>query len=414
MSKSSLLLATALAAGLGQSAAAHETVLRGRLVFADHREPVLRILDLDTGEVTHRFDVPKPNPTLHAVDGGRYVGVVTGDEAGSVRLLDAGIHRESHGDHFDVEKREPRLVDLVLTGDRPAHLISGQGRLAVFYDGHRPWERPSKAQAVLVDVASLDGTPKIATWTSPAPQHGLAVPLGGERWLLTAPNPAYAKGDDKTASSRPNTIERVDGGAAWTVRASFSCPALHGHGEQGAIHALGCADGVLVVKTDGKPEGEARRLAYPDGRVTSTIASSGKGVMVGNYAKSGPATAFLRIDPAAERLGAADIHEIADGQQACQFAMAPDGASLVHLSPDGKLRLYEVVPQWRQVAVFDAVAPFDCAFGAPTPTPRLAIQGNSAFVSDPTQGRIREFYLATRQQGLDYPVGGMPAKIAAD
>ena len=38
--------------------------------------------------------------------------------------------------------------------------------------------------------------------------------------------------------------------------------------------------------------------------------------------------------------------------------------------------------------------------------------GGSAFVSDPTNGRIREYHLDTLMQGLDMPVGGLPANLA--
>lgn len=121
------------------SAEAHDhAVLRGRLVFADHDKPVLRILDLDSGETTHSFAVPLPNAGLATAADGRHVVVKTGDEAGTIRILDSGLVRESHGDHDDVEKLTPRLLDHVLTGDKPAHVVSEQGQIALFYDGDRP------------------------------------------------------------------------------------------------------------------------------------------------------------------------------------------------------------------------------------------------------------------------------------
>ena len=148
-----------LAGGLLASAAlAHDHApLRGRLVFADHEKPVVRILDLDSGEVTHSFDVPKANPGFAGVSGGRYVVVKTGDEAGTLRILDTGLIAESHGDHVDLDKATPRFLDFVTKGDRPAHVISGQGQLALFYDGLRPWEGKSEPKAVLIAIDSLPG-----------------------------------------------------------------------------------------------------------------------------------------------------------------------------------------------------------------------------------------------------------------
>ena len=408
-----LLGATALVAALAAPTSAHETVLRGRLVFGDHATAKLRVLDLDTGKVTHSFDVPRPDPSLDTSADGRFVVVKVGDETGTVRFFDSGLLREPHGDHVDIDKAEPGFVDLALTGDKPAHVLSGHGWISVFFDGQRPWVRPSEARADLIPVASLEsGKPERLSWKSPAPQHGVAVPLGDDRWFLSAPNPAYAKGDDRSVSSRPDSFDLVDAGDGWKVLHSYACPLMHGHAALGKVHAFGCADGLALLKADGTGAWTSERLAYPDERVSSAIAASGE-IMVGNYGKSGsPFSAFLRIDPSASSARPDDVFEIPDGQQVCQFALADDGRTLVHLAGDGKLRLYEVAPAWKEVARFDAVAPFDCAFGAPTPTPRLALSGTSAFVTDPTGGKIHEFYLATRQQGLSYNVGGAPSTVA--
>ena len=114
--------AATLTSGLAWS---HDhTVLRGRLVFTDHEKAVARILDLDSGEVTHTFDLPKPNAGFVAVEDGRYIVIKTGDDQGTIRILDSGIVKESHGDHDDVEKLTPRLLDLTVTGDKPAHVVS--------------------------------------------------------------------------------------------------------------------------------------------------------------------------------------------------------------------------------------------------------------------------------------------------
>lgn len=408
-----LLAATALFGGLAAPVSAHETVLRGRLVFGDHEASTLRILDLDTGKVTHSFDVPQPNPSLDMTADGRFVVVRVGDEAGTVKFFDSGLLREPHGDHVDIDKADPGFVDLKLTGDKPAHVLSGHGWISVFFDGQRPWVRPSEARADLIPVAGLEsGKPERLSWKSPAPQHGVAVPLGDDRWFLSTPNPAYAKGDDTSASSRPNSFDLVDARDAWKPIGSYTCPLMHGHAELDGVHAFGCADGLAILQADGAGSWNAERFAYPDERVSSAITASGE-IMVGNYGKSGsPFTAFLRIDPSASSAKPGDVFDIPDGQQACQFALAGDGRTLVHLAGDGKLRLYEVTPTWKEVARFDAVAPFDCAFGAPTPTPRLALSGTSAYISDPIAGTIHEFYLATRKQGLDYSVGGAPSTMA--
>lgn len=422
---------------LASAALAHDHApLRGRLVFADHEKPVIRILDLDSGEVTHSFDVPKPNPGFAGVSGGRYVVVKTGDEAGTLRILDTGLIAESHGDHVDLDKAEPELLDFMTKGERPAHVISGQGQLALFYDGRRPWEGKSEPKVVMLAIDSL-GKPKPEPiiWPSPAPQHGIAVPLGARQWLISVPNPAYAKGDDRSASPRPNGFEILaqdkpsQKAGGWKQIASFndparanaSCRLYHGYAPaRGGRHVFGCAEGegggLLVLAKAGKGAAagwSARKLAYPDERRVSTLRSrEGGRHLVGNYGLKAPYDALLRIDPDARALSAEDVLAVPGGQAACQFELSGNGSRLANLTPDGKLRIYALAPAWKELAAFDAVPAFDCAYGAKTPTPSLAVIGGSAFVSDPAGGRIREYHLDTLKQGLDMPVGGMPANLA--
>ena len=414
---------------LAGAALAHDhAVSRGRLVFADHEQPKVSVLDLDSGEVTHSFDVPRPNPALATTEDGRYTIIKTGDDAGTVRFLDTGLTYESHGDHTDVEKGEVRLLDYILIGDKPAHVVSENGWIAVFFDGHRPWERASEPRAVFVKLDTLaKANPTTRIWKSPAPQHGIAFALGKDEWLVSTHNEPYAQGDQK-ASSRSNGFRIVKGGD-WRVVAAFddlsdpqkSCKEFHGHASLNDVHVFGCAQGpegdakgggVLVLDgADG--QWKARRVAYPDNRRVSTIkARDGGQYLIANYGNKGPYDALIRIDPKAAELTAADVFPVPDGQAVCQFEVASNGKRVANLTADGKLRIYDSVPEWKQIAQFDAVPAFDCAYGAKTPTPSLAVVGENAFVSDPVNRRIREYSLGSLQQGLDLPVEGMPANLA--
>jgi hypothetical protein len=407
------------------AATAHETSKRGRLVFADHEQPVLRVLDLDTGEATHQFDLPRPNPAIYGTKGGRYVVINTGDDAGTFRFLDTGLLFESHGDHLHLSKSDVALLDLRVKGDRPAHVVSGHGELALFYDGQRPWERKSEPGAALLTLESLGGkAPAVDVWPSPGPQHGIAVPLGRDQWLMSKPNAIYPKGEDRSASSRPDGFEILQRGKDWKRLVSFnetdkedaSCRLFHGHGSTANTQVFACAEGpgggFLVVSPSAQGAWSARKLAYPDGRRTSSIVSRDDArAMVGNYGLRSPYDALIRINPAAAALKPGDVFPVPEAQPACRFELAAGGARLANLTPDGKLRVHQVWPDWKEIAVFDAVAPFDCQFGARTAASYLTVIGNSAFVSDPMNGRIREYQLDSLKQGLDMPVGGKPSRL---
>jgi hypothetical protein len=405
------------------SAQDHE-VLRGRLVFSDHEKAVVRVLDLDSGKVTHTFPVPKARPSLAASHDGRYVVIPIGDDKGTVRVLDTGLVLEAHGDHQDVEKGAVRLLKTTVTGERPAHVLSGHGWTSVFFDGPRPADRLSGARAVLLDHKRLARNGNIVlTWNSISPQHGMAVPLGQNLWVMTNPNGAYAK-QEPNASSLPTGVQIVDASRRWERIAAFDniCPEMHGHGARGGSHVFGCKErsaddprsgSLLVLGTDARGQWTSRALVYPDDRRVSTLKSGGDGgVVVGNYGRGRRYDALIKIDATSSGLVSADVFAVPDNQAACQFEVTSDGRRVVNLLADGSLRLYDMSPAWKEVARFEAVPAFDCAFGAATPRPALGIGGDTVFVSDPVTRRIREFRVDGMKLKRDLRVDGKPEKLA--
>lgn len=402
---------------------AHDNSL-GRLIFTDREQPMLGVLDLDSGQVTHRFELPAAGARLEAGDDGRYVFVVLKD---TVRVLDTGISFESHGDHRDVFKGAVRMLELSLDGERPAHVTSGGGWSSVFFDGPRPQERIGDAKAALLDMASLKtGAPMVRDWRSEGPQHGLAVPLGDGQWAMTVPNPDYVSGKPG-ASSLPMGIEVLEAGDGWRrllaldgQDGSASCREIHGHAALGQRHFFGCAvspgsaSGALLVLE--RPEGggwQASGLSYPDRRRVSTLKAAKSGaVIVASLALDGRADALLRIAADADTIATADILPVPDAQAVCQFEVSADGQRAANLLADGTLRILQLFPQWREVARLDLLPPFDCSFNAPAPRPMLAVQGSTAFVSDPPGGRVLRVDLAGARQLLEMKTGGVPGSIS--
>lgn len=406
-----------------------DPVSRGRLVFAYSDRPSIGVLDLDSGEVTHRFEMPAVNPRLILSDEGRYVFIVTGDPHGTVRILDTGLIYESHGDHVDFDKGEVKLLQFAITGARPSHITSANGWVTVFYDGRRgETSTPSpavSAKAVAIEIASLvHQRPMTIKLDTPGPQHGLAVALGQRNFLITSPNPAYARFEEN-AGSLPLGVSVLGGDgkrriAAFdgSVKNQPSCPQLHGHAGLGKAHVFGCAaapdasgGGVLVLRRQGS-KWTATSRAYPDARRVSTLrADRNARYAIGNYGEVGKYDALIRIDArSAGALERSDVYQIPGDQPVCQFAAS--GERAVNLTPDGRLRVYRVMPDWTEIASFDAINAFDCAFDAKEARPALGILGARAFISDPAGKRIREFDLKTLKQSLDLPLDGAPGNLA--
>jgi hypothetical protein len=423
-----LLLAYCIVCMITTQSFAHDhAVLRGRLVFAYADRPAIGILDLDSGDVTHRFDVPNPNPRMVLGSEGRYVYILTGDPQGTVRILDAGLRFDSHGDHVDVEKGPVKLLDFAVSGTRPSHVNSATGWTVVFFDGRRGEQaEPSStmaARATAIDVTSLGrGKPRAFELQTSEPQHGLAVPLGDRLFAVSAPNPAYARFEANAGSlpigivlrraDKAQPIAAFDGSA----KRNPSCPQIHGHAAVGRTHVFGCGGeteaGVLVLQRAGRSWKGVKR-AYPDNRRTSTLrAHEAAQFAIGNYGTSGNYRGLIRIALQSNApLRKEDVFPIPGDQTVCEFAVHRE--RVVNLTSDGKLRIYRYAPEWSEQASFDAVAPFDCAFDAREAKPSLAILGDRAFISDPRERRIREFDLKSLKQGLDLPVDGAPGNLAA-
>lgn len=422
MSKPIRLLGSVAAIALLTGVSAAHEVPKGRLFFTDNDAPVLRVLDLDEGRVTHELAMPKASARLVSLSGGEYLAASLGDEAGTVLFVDTGLVFEEHGDHHDVEKSEPKLLQLKLAGTKPGHVVEGHGRVAVFYDGSR--EPRVDAVVELVELAGLEEAKTAAArWRSPGPQHGIAVPFRNGRLLVTTPNPPYVAGE-KDASSLPIGFRLLD--AQGAVLAELDrpddpdrrCRGYHGHAAKGELHLFGCfmkaegewlSDGGLLLVADTESGATSRKIPYPDDRRASTLAFGGGRWFVANYGKPGDYRAFLRVDPEGPAPGPADVMPVAGGQIVCQFALAGD--RLVNLTPDGTLRLYEV-ESWREVATRPVVGAFDCAWNAAM-RPELAIAGDRIYVSDPAQGAIHEVSANDLAALRRFEVGGRPTRMAA-
>ena len=239
-------------------------------------------------------------------------------------------------------------------------------------------------------AAADTGPPPAATVEDPAPD---SIPAAAEGGVGASPTPADGQA---ATTTRPFEFETPAGQAAPPAACAFPELATVGPFR---LYAAGAYSG--------------RKLGYPDERRVSALKARDSGRhLVGNYGLRAPYDALLRIDPEAKALKIEDVLAVPGGQAACQFELSGNGNRLANLTPDGKLRIYEIAPTWKELAAFEAVPAFDCAYGAKTPTPNLAVIGGNAFVSDPTNGRIREYHLDTLKQGLDMPVGGMPANLA--
>lgn len=231
---------------------------QSRLVLSDVDSGAARVLDLITGEVT---DVGRTSGVEESAGDGRFAYLATG---GEVRIVDSGAWMVDHGDHVHYYRAAVREVGAIpgpgLTG---AH--SDTAVVAVsFGDG----------RAELLDRAELDAGRIAETGTieDVAPDAAV-VPYDGH--LLV---PVEQPGQVQVRSRDGRPVTAVD----------QPCPSPAGASVTRRGVVFGCADGALLVTSDGgafrgakipypRPVSDAERAREFDHRPGSDVLAAKAG-----------------------------------------------------------------------------------------------------------------------------------------
>jgi hypothetical protein len=281
------IFAACLAAGFSGSAAAAEkkasgTVAAHRLLVADEAEPLVRVVDMESGKVLLTAKVQSPARLWRGASD-RYVFAVQ-NKAGKVAILDSGIRRSDHGDHGDIHLTAPSLLRAALEGERPVHLNRDASRVVAFFDGTGSATVVEESKLVAGDLSRKQ------TITSERPHHGVAKPVNR---TLTAMSVAAADSKDLPIAI---ALRDANGGTSNQI----PCPQLHGEGATGAFVAFGCNNGVAVYRST-EQQVEARHIPYPAtlpaGRMVRNIqGAKGFRLMVADFGADG----MVVFDPAAK------------------------------------------------------------------------------------------------------------------
>lgn len=380
----SLLLATALTVP-----AMADDVTAWRLFVSDHAQGKVTALDAVSGDVLGSFALKSP-ASLVASESGEAVFAVQG-AGNQVSAIRSGIAVDDHGDHGDIEVSEPALVEAVISGEKPAHFVEHDGKVALFFDGSgkvdlfspHEWADEGKVTATQLD--------------SGTPHHGLAVPWGD----FTLVSTANAE-DEKKPRIGLNVIDA----AGNLVGETHACPDLHGEAASGNLLIVGCGDGVLIVSGSGEPQ--VTKLDYaglPEGKTTTLIGGKGMQYFLGNYG----ADKVVIIDPAEAApyrlvdLPTRRVHFVAD-------SVRPKFAYI--FTEDGFLRQLDVV-NGELVQSVKVTEPYSMDGEWSLPRPRIAVAGDKVAVTDPLKGVVHMVDVADFALAGEIAVDGAPYNIVA-
>jgi hypothetical protein len=381
--------ALALSAALGAPTVAEEEHTVWRLFVADHAEPRVTVLDLETAAEVASFELAAP-ASLYVTASKQAVYAVQGS-ANRVSAIRSGIAVDDHGDHGDIEVTAPSLVEAVVEGERPVHFIEHDGHITIFFDG----EGVAK---VAGEQDWLKGDLETADYAAAAPHHGVAVKVG-ETLLISEPHPE----DPGKLPVGINVLDR-DGNRIGDLH---SCPDLHGEASSGHTLAIACATGLLLVE-EGTAGPTITHLPYaglPEGKSTTLLGGVGLKYWLGNYG----ADKVVLIDPE----DAAAFRLVDLPSRRVHFAVDPVNVKYAYIfTEDGALQRLNVLSG----AITDTLAltePYSMDGEWSLPRPRIAVAGHEIAVTDPLGGVVHIVDAESFELEREIAVAGRPYNIVA-
>ena len=394
-------LMAAVAAGFALAASGaladdHETKEAWRLFVADHTQPVVRAIDLDSGKELGRYDL-KGYAALTASASGRTVFAVQG-EADVIHVIGTGIDFSDHGEHRDLKISDPALLPVTFHGARPAHVVPHGDEAVLFYD------RGGKAE-IVKEGALLDGKADIRTIDTTAPHHGMAVTMG-RFVLVSVPD---MKTEVKPDALPPRIGLRVLDENGRQVGDVATCTDLHGEATSARLVAFGCKEGVLIARPGGIDGPTIEMLPYsdslPEGHTGTLLGGKAMQFFLGNYGED----KVVLIDPDDK-----EPYRLVDlPTRRVDFTLDPaDPGQAYILTEDGDLHVLDVV-RGEIIRKGKVTEPYSKDGHWRDPRPRLAVADGKIVITDPRHALVRLVDPATVTETGTIPVEGQPFAIVA-
>ncbi len=318
---------------------------------------------------------------------GRHVFVRTGD---AFKALDTGAYAQAHGDHFHYYAGKPSFTGFEVSATKPGHIVGGENEAVLFDDGTGN-----------VSTLRLTGMDMVDNFQV-SPHHGIGVKNADGTYMVTIADDEGKRVGIATYDADGQEQERFE-----------QCPGAHGAAEAKGGIFVGCTDGGLIYK-----DGKVTKVAAPDdyGRIGNQASSEDSQYVLGDYKNDKEAADAEKL----ERPEQVSIINVADGSLQLvdlgtsytfrSLAMNDEGTAVV-LGTDGKLHVIdpEQAKVTRTIDVLDAwEEPEDWQESRPA----LAVQGDTAYVSDPKTKKLYVVDLTGEQDTRELELPETPDEIA--
>lgn len=323
------------------------------------------ILVVDAGTLQPIADLPVEGfVRLNSAANGRHVLVSQSD---GFAVLDMGTWTDVHGDHGHHYTAPPQLTDVRFGGSEPGHVVSHDERLTLFSDGTGGID--------IVDPEELldGGTEPIASLAR-KPHHGVAVARADGSVVVSV-------GDEDV-----RTGLAVLDASGREIASNDACPGLHGEAAAAdGVLTFGCEDGLLIVRGN-----DIRKIASPDpyGRIGNQAGGEQSAVVLGDY-KTEPDAELerpQRFTLTDTSTGSLRVVPIDASYSFRSLDRGPSGEAVI-LGTDGALHVFDATTAQR-IAHHAAIGPWTEPDAWQDPMPNLHVQGDVAYVSDPSARRL--------------------------
>lgn len=301
---------------------------------------------------------------LNPAGDGRHVMISAGE---AFKVLDTGTWSSAHGDHSHYYTADPAMSDVEFAANEPGHVVRHAGKTVLFNDG-------SGLVEIFDPVQLAKRQPRVETYTTPEPHHGVAVALVDGSLLTTIGN-----------SESRNGIAVLDTNRAEVLR-NEQCPGVHGE----AVAAdetivLGCQDGLLVYQN-----GAITKVQSPDvyGRIGNQAGSEESDIVLGDY-KTDPDAELerpQRISLTNTTTSELKLVDLGTSYTFRSLGRGPHGEALV-LGTDGAIHVIDpntgavtkkiaVIGEWTEPTEWQE------------PRPTLFTLDHTAYVTDPASKKL--------------------------
>lgn len=364
-----------------------------RVFVSDHEMATITAFDLNQPQKRWTFKTQGQNKLYSVWNGAAIVAVQSGNNV--VNFIRSGISLESHGEHSDIEIRDPDAEVASLKGPRPFHVIDHDGKVVINFD--------QGGYAEIIDGSKLSqGELRSVRLNQASAHHGFAAPIGNA-WITTVASDVPEQSGAAEARVGLRAV-KADGTPIGDIA---TCTDIHGEAFSGAYLAAGCKEGILTV-TAAKTGPATNMLPYaadlPSGESTGTLlGAKSMQVFLGSYGARG----LVVIDPVDEPY----FRYIELPFRRVDFALDPLSARFGYvLTEDGSLHQIDILAG-KLAKHAKVTEPYSMDGHWNDPRPRIAMAGDVVVVSDPNAGVVRQVSKENLTELGSIEVEGKPFSI---